>query len=548
MAGTADSYDVICIGAGLGGLAAAVRARALGLSVLLLEASPFIGGGAAYSGGLCWIPGLSEGDSIEAGAAYLAYAEGEHGFADEDLRLGVLAAIRDAARFYGGAGIPLDVVPGNPDVFYPQAPGSVAAGRMFEAALAGEALGDWRARLMPSPHYRIGLTHHEFYGPDLDATQQAALLEKRRAEDFLTFGPGLTGAFARAALADGNVPCLTGHRVRCLLADGGRVTGVEAEVKAGTGTGAGTGSETVRFTARRAVLIATGGYGWADDAADLEGLPDFVDAGPPSIAGDHLALATALGAAMVRGNGPQFCLGATVDDRQLHPGTDRVLCRQLFDVLGMPHTLVVNRDGRRFGDESYYVGINEALRAWDPLGKRWSNFPCFLIFDEQYRRKYAATGLGPGDGYLDHVTRADSLAALAAKIGVDGRLDSTVARFNDNALRGEDPDFSRGASAFVRRRYGDRAHLPNANLGPVSEPPFYALPLRLLGTGMCTFGLSTDADARVLRRDGSAVEGLFATGNAVATTEFRNYVTGYANSRNFAMAWAAMNAAAGDRS
>lgn len=535
MAETADSHDVICIGAGLGGLAAAVRARHLGLSVLLLEASPFIGGGAAYSGGLCWIPGLGEGDSIEAGAAYLAYAEGEHGFADEGLRLGVLAAMRDAARFYGRAGISLDVVPGNPDVFYPQAPGSVSAGRMFEASLAGEALGDWRDRLMPSPHYRIGLTHHEFYGPDLDAAQQAALLEKRRAEDFLTFGPGLTGIFAKAALVEGKVPCLTGHRVHRLLADGERVTGVEAEAD----------GKTVRFIARLGVLIATGGYGWAGDAADLEGLPDFVDAGPPSIAGDHLTLATALGAAMVRGNGPQFCLGATVDSGQLHPGTDQVLCRQLFDVLGMPHTLVVNRDGLRFGDESYYVGINEALRAWDPLGKRWSNFPCFLIFDEQYRRKYAATGLGPGEGYLDRVARADSLAALAGKIGVDGQLAATVARFNDNALRGEDPDFSRGASAFVRRRYGDRQHRPNANLGPVSEPPFYALPLRLLGTGMCTFGLSTDTDARVLRRDGSAVEGLFATGNAVATTEFRNYVTGYANSRNFAMAYAAMNAAAG---
>lgn len=535
MAETADSHDVICIGAGLGGLAAAVRARHLGLSVLLLEASPFIGGGAAYSGGLCWIPGLGEGDSIEAGAAYLAYAEGEHGFADEGLRLGVLAAMRDAARFYGRAGISLDVVPGNPDVFYPQAPGSVSAGRMFEASLAGKALGDWRDRLMPSPHYRIGLTHHEFYGPDLDAAQRAALLEKRRAEDFLTFGPGLTGLFAKAALVEGKVPCLTGHRVRRLLADGERVTGVEAEAD----------GKTVRFIARLGVLIATGGYGWAGDAADLEGLPDFVDAGPPSIAGDHLTLATALGAAMVRGNGPQFCLGATVDSGQLHPGTDQVLCRQLFDVLGMPHTLVVNRDGLRFGDESYYVGINEALRAWDPLGKRWSNFPCFLIFDEQYRRKYAATGLGPGEGYLDRVARADSLAALAGKIGVDGQLAATVARFNDNALRGEDPDFSRGASAFVRRRYGDRQHRPNANLGPVSEPPFYALPLRLLGTGMCTFGLSTDTDARVLRRDGSAVEGLFATGNAVATTEFRNYVTGYANSRNFAMAYAAMNAAAG---
>lgn len=180
-----------------------------------------------------------------------------------------------------------------------------------------------------------------------------------------------------------------------------------------------------------------------------------------------------------------------------------------------------------------------------PAGQAMEQLPLLPDLRRAVPGKYAAPGLGPGEGYLDRVARADSLAALAGKIGVDGQLAATVARFNDNALRGEDPDFSRGASAFVRRRYGDRQHRPNANLGPVSEPPFYALPLRLLGTGMCTFGLSTDTDARVLRRDGSAVEGLFATGNAVATTEFRNYVTGYANSRNFAMAYAAMNAAAG---
>jgi 3-oxosteroid 1-dehydrogenase len=62
---------------------------------------------------------------------------------------------------------------------------------------------------------------------------------------------------------------------------------------------------------------------------------------------------------------------------------------------------------------------------------------------------------------------------------------------------------------------------------------------------MCTFGISTDEEGRVLRRDGTSVPGLFATGNAAATSEFRGYVTGYANSRNFAMAYAAMNAAAG---
>lgn len=70
----------------------------------------------------------------------------------------------------------------------------------------------------------------------------------------------------------------------------------------------------------------------------------------------------------------------------------------------------------------------------------------------------------------------------------------------------------------------------------MEEPPFAGLPLRLPGTGLGTFGLRTDADARVLRRDATPVAGLFATGNAVATTAFLRDVTGHANTRNIALA------------
>jgi hypothetical protein len=239
-------------------------------------------------------------------------------------------------------------------------------------------------------------------------------------------------------------------------------------------------------------------------------------------------------------------MGAIINPEQHHPGSDESVCRQLFDVMGMPHTLVVNRDGVRFGDESYYVGINEALRSWDARAKKWINFPCFLILDDQFRKSYPLAGLPAGSEYPSNIVRADDLKTLANLLGIDASaLTETISRFNQNAERGLDPDFGRGSLPFVQRRYGDRDHHPNANLGPVSQPPFYGIPLRLLGTGMCTFGISTDEEGRVLRRDGTSVPGLFATGNAAATSEFRGYVTGYSNSRNFAMAYAAMNAAAG---
>src|ERR1700730_9025205 len=52
-----DAYDVVVIGAGAGGMTAAVVAAAEGLSVLLIEKTEFVGGTTAWSGGMVWIPG-----------------------------------------------------------------------------------------------------------------------------------------------------------------------------------------------------------------------------------------------------------------------------------------------------------------------------------------------------------------------------------------------------------------------------------------------------------------------------------------------------------
>lgn len=513
-------HDVICVGGGLGGLAAAAGASARGLRVLVLEASSYAGGGGAYSGGLLWAP-ASEGDDALAAESYLAHVQGERA-SDTELRRSVVEAGLEAMDEGRRLGVPFEVVPGNPDVFHPHAPGSRAEGRMWEVAFDGRRLGKHRALLSPSPHYRIGLRHRELYGGDLDAAAVARLFGEREAADLLTMGAGLAAAYLHAALTAGS-DVRVDQRVGELLVEDGRVRGVR--------TADGTEHRS------RHVVLATGGYGWSPEAADLEGLPDFAEAGPPSIRGDHLALVEPVGAAVVRGGGPQFSMGARVRPDDVHPGTEVPLHRQLFDVMGMPHTMVVNRAGQRFGDESYYVGINAALARWSADDKAWENVPCWLVVDEQFRRKYPLASLPAGADYPDTMEHADDLPGLADRLGIDAdALVATVTAFNEGAERGEDPLFGRGRLPFVRRRYGDPTHRPNANLGPVAEPPFHALPLRLLGTGMCTFGLLTDAQARVRRRSGGHVPGLYATGNAAATTEFRGYVTGYANTRNIAMA------------
>ncbi|RYD86320.1 MAG: FAD-binding protein, partial [Sphingomonadales bacterium] len=141
----------------------------------------------------------------------------------------------------------------------------------------------------------------------------------------------------------------------------------------------------------------------------------------------------------------------------------------------------------------------------------------WLIADRTALRKYGIGLALPAplpfrkyvrDGYL---IEAKTIRALAEKIGVPAdRLERTVAEFNANALHGKDPEFDRGGNAFDLMQ-GDPAHLPHPNLGPLTDPPFYAVRLH---PGDCSsiLGLATSVDAEVSRVDGSVVPGLYAVG------------------------------------
>src|ERR1700733_6425837 len=69
-----QAYDVLVVGSGSAGATAALRARELGLSVLIIEKAHKYGGTSATSGGVLWVPnhGLTaNGDSREQALQYL---------------------------------------------------------------------------------------------------------------------------------------------------------------------------------------------------------------------------------------------------------------------------------------------------------------------------------------------------------------------------------------------------------------------------------------------------------------------------------------------
>ncbi len=160
------------------------------------------------------------------------------------------------------------------------------------------------------------------------------------------------------------------------------------------------------------------------------------------------------------------------------------------------------------------------------------SIPSWVIFDGHFRFNYAMGPLMPAQVMPDSRLRkewlntlyfkADSLAALAAQIGVDrAGLEQTVQKMNAYARSGVDADFGRGGNVFDRY-YGDSNVKPNPCLAPLSKGPYYAMRLDAGDIGT-KGGLLTNEHAQVVSQDGEVIPGLYAIGNCSASVMGTSY-------------------------
>ena len=121
--------------------------------------------------------------------------------------------------------------------------------------------------------------------------------------------------------------------------------------------------------------------------------------------------------------------------------------------------------------------------------------------------------------------QAASIDELAGLIDAPALVE-TASRWNVLAEKGVDEDFGRGDEGSYERqllavfqRYPGIAgphEWPNPSLAPLSQGPFYAGKVVLSDLGT-KGGLVCDEHARVLRPDGTAISGLYACGNTMAS-------------------------------
>ena len=212
---------------------------------------------------------------------------------------------------------------------------------------------------------------------------------------------------------------------------------------------------------------------------------------------------------------------------QLPSGTskDLTVTHQMFFDHRHPHSVVVNRLGKRFVNESCtYDDFGKAMIA--DQQETGTNLPCWIVFDATYRHRYTCGGIMPGMVVPDrkvpkhwwdtYLYRAPSIAELAEKIRVPAlSLESTVARMNGFAASGTDEEFGRGNGQYDRF-FGDQRTSPNPCLGAIDNPPYYAVRIDLgdLGT---KGGLKVDANSQVLDTGDKPIGGLYAAGNCAAS-------------------------------
>jgi 3-oxosteroid 1-dehydrogenase len=141
--------------------------------------------------------------------------------------------------------------------------------------------------------------------------------------------------------------------------------------------------------------------------------------------------------------------------------------------------------------------------------------PSWFVFDSRDDGRLPAIAQ-PEGAPAEHLaagtwTQAASITELAERLALP-QLAATVARFNGFAATGVDEDFGRGSDEYDTFFTGGA----DSALVPVDRPPFFAARLVLSDLGT-KGGLVTDARGRVLRDDGTAIAGLYATGNSSAS-------------------------------
>ena len=474
------SADLVTIGAGTAGLAAAVSALDHGASVIMVEENTDIGGHGLCSGGNVHLGGgtsnqKKHGVEDSADQVFIDWIRHDHmqsRYSDRDL---VRAFADENAATY-------EFLIENGVKFQDHLVGPTQASRVRR-----------QQRTIQWPVASERVTHHPTRG-----------------------GSGLVRALEKSARAQG-AEVLLRHKMTSIVRESpssGRVLGITA-----THDG-----RTVNIRANKGVLVATGGSTsnvTLRRTFDPRLTEEYQVAGEPwsRQSGDGELAAMAVGASLW-GTANQTCEQGIAISKTRHIGcqwgyssliwqTDS----RIFDlarasgltVIDWQDLILVNQTGRRFWNEvDARYDFFAAAMAWSgDENKLNGGGPIWAIFDQDAVEREEWDPRPPNVD-PDYFFQADTLAELAAAIknpyqtlSMSGAtLEETVARYNSFVDLGEDEDFDKPTPRYK-----------------IERPPFYAAWSTPILHDSLT-GLRTNTKAQVIDMRGQVIPGLYCAGES----------------------------------
>lgn len=527
-----EMFDWVVVGNGAGSMSSALVMREAGKAVVILEKSPLAGGTTSKSGGVIWVPNnrfmqaAGDADSADAAVTYLDAVTGGDPDAPGTTPAKRRAYVEQAPRmidFLVEQGVKLERTTDFWPDYYDELPGGCKTSRCVSAQLFDtNELGEWREKLRPGflpvpakldegmklPYYKQSWVGRAMFAKVAARTVWARLTGKR----IVSAGAALQGRMLLAALNVG-VDIRLESPVSELLVEDGRVTGV-VTVKDG---------KPWRVGARLGVLVNAGGFARNQAMRDryMPGTrADWSQTNESDMGEMHVEMER-IGGVL-----------AQMDQMVGYPCTLTPGYENAFpippaqSITGKPHAILVDQSGVRYMNES--VSYEEYCERMLERDRSVPAVPSWAILDADYIDRYMLSGTMPGRSkpaaWMQHgyLKQAESVEALASQIQVDpGVLKATVDRWNGHVAKGVDEDFHRGERAYADW-LGDPFHAPNKALGAIAKAPFYAV--NVVPGDVSTYGGAlTDADGRVIRADGTPIEGLYATGVATASVMGKVY-------------------------
>lgn len=548
-----ETFDWVVVGSGAGSMSSGLLMRQAGKSVVILEKSKFVGGTTCKSGGVMWLPNnpfMEPGeDSTEKGITYLDAVVGDgpdKPGTSHEKRLAYITEGRKMMEFLVRQGIKLRRGSHFWPDYYDEYPGGCKTSRTVVAEpFDKNELGEWTSKL------RQGFVEQPVYLKDgmklpfmsageklkfFASVGSKVVFGKLTGKAWTTAGAALQGRMLQQALKAGiDIRLETGADE--LIEENGKIVGVIAS---------GPDGKPIRIGANLGVLINAGGFGHNQAMRDkyMPGTrAEWSETNECDMGDMHQVMEKHGGvlAQMDQMVGFQMTRAPGWENDYVAPGAQSVTAK--------PHAILVDQSGERYQNEggSYeeYCENMVVRNRTVPAIHSWA------VFDRQYLEKYPLANGGQGKlpakwretGYLKE---GATIEELAEKLNIEpAKLRATVDRWNGFVDKGVDEDFHRGERAYDWFLGDPRKDKQFTTLGRIDKGPFYAVDV-VPGDVSTYGGVVTDKDSRVVKADGSVIEGLYACGVSTASPMGKIYPgAGASVGPSMTFGWIAAKHAAG---